>query len=218
VADDPRLLNIAFDLLQPLEKQRSAKYHHHHDQHRFITARAGLRLLLAKYLHQDPTQIELTIGINKKPSLTGTAGPILQYNTAHSGNWIVMAFGALEVGIDLEKVKPDFDYRAVLDITCGVEEIQFVESAADPRLTFYLLWTRKEALVKATAKGLHDELKALPTLNGTREVKESILGSADDWVVNSFAMDEDYVGSLAYRPSTKTIRFYDSTRTLAMTL
>jgi 4'-phosphopantetheinyl transferase len=216
VAQDPKLLQYAYGLLQPEERERSARYRIPNDQHRFITARAGLRVLLGKYLNEDPAQIRFAEGPGKKPFARWTAGTAPHYNTAHSGNWILIALSSLEVGVDVEKVNPEFDYHEVLQMTCSQEEIKVVEASPDPRRSFYLLWTRKEALVKATAKGLDDALIGLPSMNGTHEVAEHLLGSSSPWTVRSFALDSHYVASLAYHPSIETIQFYDSTRAFAV--
>jgi len=62
-----------------------------------------------------------------------------------------------------------------------------------------LYWTRKEALTKATAKGLDDNLKDIPCLDGPHSVSTAIVPEVEtSWRVNSFEVDEDHVGSVAF--------------------
>jgi len=65
---------------------------------------------------------------------------------------------------------------------------------------FFRIWTRKEALTKATAQGLDCDLRLLPGLDGVHIVDDGIIASNDDWVISSFNLNDSYTASIACNP------------------
>jgi 4'-phosphopantetheinyl transferase len=207
---NPGLLDYFLTLLLPEERERSQSYQRKKDRQRFITARGVLRTLLSKYLGTPPTQIQLISGPNKKPVVLSHNSLSLHYSIAHSGEWILIAISHAPVGIDLEKIEEQFSFWEIIKSSFSPDEISFVEKSVTARVSFYWLWTRKEALAKATAKGLDDDLAALPCLEGTHEVEAELIGSPDSWSVGSFVCQNEHLGSVAYHPGIKTLRFRDA--------
>ncbi|MBC8151318.1 MAG: 4'-phosphopantetheinyl transferase superfamily protein [Bacteroidetes bacterium] len=196
-AHTPRL--TAF--LRSDESARAARYHQPKDRQRFIVARAALRMLLSSYTRQRPVDIEFVTGVAKKPALRGFTG--VHYNVSHSGNRVLIAVGNQPVGIDVEQVDPDFDYRAIVLHSFSPEERDYIGESATSRSRFYRLWTRKEALAKATARGIDDDFWRVPSLDGRHWLPGDWLGTADDWTVSSFTLADEYVASVA-RPGPET--------------
>jgi len=193
-------------ILAPDEIERAGRYHQEKDQLRFIISRGMLRLLLGKYLNQKPINIHLEIGANKKPFVQNRRGDDLHYNVSHSGDLILIAVSNSEVGIDIEKINDSFSYKEILPHNFSDEEILFIKKPED----FYLLWTRKEALLKATAKGIDDDLPLIPSLDGTHHVNSEIIGSEKNWNVNSFHIGDGYIGSVTKSCDKNAINFYDT--------
>ena len=84
-----------------------------------------------------------------KPYMPGAE---VQYNLSDSGDRILIAVSRQAVGIDVEYVKPKFYYDTILPLNFTQEEIDFI-SGGDSSNRFFMLWTRKEAILKAT--GIH---------------------------------------------------------------
>lgn len=209
VISDFRSLISLSALLNNAEIERGNRYYHDKDRHRFITSRAALRILSGKYLNINSLDIEFGIGPNKKPFLrNNTTGRQLHYNTTHSENYILLAFANTELGIDIEKTDESFDYWEIINTNFSKEEIFFIKKAENPKTTFYLLWTRKEALAKATGKGLPDDLSLLPSLDGTHTLNNEKGGFSGPWIISSFKIGNDFIGSVAYPPLIKSIKFY----------
>lgn len=207
VSDLPSLNSLSV-LLNLAEIERANRYYHDKDRHRFITSRAALRILSGKYLKINPLDIEFGIGPNKKPFLkNNTTGEQLHYNTTHSENSILLAFANSEIGVDIEKEHLFFDYQEIINTNFSKEEASFIKNAKKTGNAFYLLWTRKEALAKATAKGLPDDLSLLPSLDGIHAIGNEIGGSSGSWIVSSFKVGSDFTGSIAYPPIIKSITF-----------
>lgn len=92
--------------------------------------RWALRQVLARYLNEDPAEIELRTGEHGKPALADPAAT-LRFNLSHSGELALVAVTqGREVGVDVQKIKPHRD------------------------IAFYEGWARREAIVKCLGTGL----------------------------------------------------------------
>ncbi|MFL9484061.1 4'-phosphopantetheinyl transferase family protein [Chitinophagaceae bacterium LWZ2-11] len=196
IEDNIHLLNEYKSVLSDDEHFRSDRYYHEKDKDRFIVSRGNLRILLGKYLKKEPGEIMFEIGNNKKPRIK-KMGEGLYYNVSHSGNVILIAIAKGDVGVDVEKVEPAFPYKDVLTYIFSNEEIEDLNRFALPRERFYTLWTRKEALLKATGKGIDDNLSLITCLDGKHAIDDNIIKSDNHFFINSFSVNEQYVGSVA---------------------
>jgi 4'-phosphopantetheinyl transferase len=198
----------ALPLLSAEETVRARGYFHQRDTDRFILSGAALRLILSRYIDKPAKEIVFTIGENKKPFVRASTNT--QYNISHAGDWVVIGISNEPVGVDVEMINPDYDYPAVLDVTFSPEEIRHVKDSADPLNTFYLLWTRKEALVKATCKGMDDDFKLIPSLDGRHRVAAEKIGSKKEWSTNSFPIGQQHIASVAHDPAIQKISFFEA--------
>ena len=185
-------------LLRPDELLRAKRYHRETDQQRFIVARAALRILLGNYSSRPPTDIRFVNGVNHKPLLQNE--PNVHYNVSHSKDWILIAVSPAEIGVDVEGIDPLFPFRDVLLHSFSLPERAAIERSNASLHLFYQLWTRKEALVKATARGIDAEFSTIPALDGQHQLNDAA-GYSAPWVVSSFAVDAGYVGAVAYQPA-----------------
>ncbi|WP_173472933.1 4'-phosphopantetheinyl transferase family protein [Eubacterium ruminantium] len=76
------------------------------------------------------------------------------FNISHSGDYIVMAVGAANIGIDIE-YKDDKDFK-ITGRFFTKEEIEIVKSQED----FRRIWTKKESLIKYLGTGMHIPISA----------------------------------------------------------
>lgn len=206
-SDSTALLPHLRKLLSPDEMARAARYRRPEDQLRFSGTRGLLRVLLARYTHQPADRIEFVAGVNRKPELKIPTG--WHFNVSHSGNRILIAIGKPRLGVDLEWINPDFPFRDVLPVSFSPEEQEHIEACPDARLCFYRLWTRKEALVKATAKGMDDDFSRIPSLTGTHPTDSQLIGQDGHWTVVSFTIADGYPAAVAHDgPSVIIPQFY----------
>lgn len=183
-------------LLSPDEIERAARYRRPSDQLRFSCARGLLRVVLSRYTNQLPNRIEFVAGHNRKPGLKESVG--WQFNVSHSGDWILIAVGNVRVGVDLEWANPDFSFQDLLTVSFSAAEQHYIDACSEARLCFYQLWTRKEALVKATAKGMDDTFGQIPSLAGTHFTNAQLIGESGPWLVNSLLVADGYPAAVAY--------------------
>ncbi|MDB5241711.1 MAG: hypothetical protein JWP57_2336 [Spirosoma sp.] len=193
-------------MLQPDEIQRAQRYRRQEDRFRSLYARSLLRVLLGKYLNQPALAVHLTRGMNNKPKLVDDSG--WYFNTAHSGNWIVLAIGKTEIGVDVEAIKADFPFEDVLPFSFNAQERLTIEQAEQGRLRFYELWIRKEALVKATGQGIGPDFTDIASRLGAVWETTYRMDAGDAWTVGGFTVDKGYPGAVAYKPLAATPRFY----------
>ncbi len=192
------------ELLTSDERARAGSYHQEKDRTRFVVSRGVLRILLGQYMGMDARTIAFGMSDSKKPFATGNAP--LQYNMAHAGDWALIAISDKPVGVDTEPVNTTLDVTDIIGTCMSAGDEQSFASVS--RRNFCQCWTRKEALLKATGKGMDDDLPLVPCLDGNHEVAANIIGSELDWNVMSFDVDDDNVGCVAYDPSLGAPVFY----------
>jgi phosphopantetheine--protein transferase-like protein len=139
------------------EKKRAARFHFTEDRNTYITSHALVRLIISKKLKTDPLLINYIVGKYNKPGLKDDP---LFFNLAHTRDAFALAFTSdFPVGIDLEKINRKIDFHSIAKTYFSRKECEFIlkhNKGADER--FFLLWTRKEALLKALGTGITDHL------------------------------------------------------------
>jgi 4'-phosphopantetheinyl transferase len=198
----PNYIELTKDLvhfLNPEEQIRSERYYKEKDRNRFIICRAILKIVLAAHSKSDLNNIHLDYQINKKPFLA--SHPELHFNISHSEDFAVIAISQSKVGIDIEYNAKDFDFNNVLADIFDSNEILDIQNAANKEYAFYTSWTRKEAFVKALGKGIDEDFKNIPCLNGLHSIDSALLKTTENWQVYSFDLAENYLGAIAVQSS-----------------
>ena len=189
--------------LSPDEVSRAERFRFPADRHRFIVARGALRRILASYRGQQPDRLRFGHGPRGKPFLEDAGG--LEFNVSRSRGLALVAVSSNRaVGVDLEFVRTDFDYCSLIDETLTRVEAQ--ELLALPRAArngaFFVRWSRKEAFLKATGKGLSIALQTFSvsqTDNGFLAPAGRTLdpGESSRWRVEDIEPARGFVGCLA---------------------
>ncbi len=119
-------------------------------------------LLLCRALREDfgiPEPPTFAFGEHGKPFLA--EHPDLHFNLSHCRVAVACAVSHSPVGVDIESIRtarPDLVRR-----TMNAEEAQSILSADDPNRAFTVLWTRKEAVLKLSGRGIVDDMRAVLT-------------------------------------------------------
>jgi 4'-phosphopantetheinyl transferase len=166
---------------------------------RFLAARAGLRTLLGRHLDVDPRHLAFATNDFGKPRLAG--GGQVRFNLSHCEERAVLAISdAAEVGIDLERERPIehvdlakryFHPNEVAAITASRDE-------AEQRRAFFLVWTLKEAVVKALGTGLSTPLDSFEVAIGAPKPRLPVAPARapQTWWLHA-AMTDGYCCALA---------------------
>lgn len=89
------------------------------------------------------------------------------FNISHSHGVVIFAINDVDVGVDIEKIRPSKDdMRRYIS---SDEEYAYIKDDE----TFYEIWTNKESLVKALGVGIKDNIRDIPALpiNGVKHYK-----------------------------------------------
>jgi len=135
------------------ERERAARFATELLARRFLSRRAAVRGILARYLGIEPFVLDFVVGTHGKPRLDG-----LECSWSHRGGAAVLAVHALPIGIDLEALEA---VREPLPTALlAAEERAWLEALPDARRigAFAALWAAKESYLKARGIGLGEPL------------------------------------------------------------
>jgi 4'-phosphopantetheinyl transferase len=136
------------------ERERASRFYRRQDGERYLLAHGALRLLLADYLTCDPLALRFGARENGKPFLEGDC---LEFNLSHSGALALIAIAVgRPVGVDVEQLRSMPDLESIAGRICTPGELATLADLAEPHRerAFFAMWTRKEALAKATGEGI----------------------------------------------------------------
>jgi 4'-phosphopantetheinyl transferase len=181
--------------LNPEEFKRSQKYHFEKDINTYITCRALLRCIIANQTGLTNSEISLSLNKNNKPHLASNR--TFHFNLSHSNDYAIIAISNMAVGIDLEYLNNKFEFEDVMPSIFNTREIETVLLNQNKLYLFYKIWTRKEAVVKATGKGINNFLTEIQVLNGSQTINSKFLDTFNNLQVLSFNLNENYVAAVA---------------------
>ncbi|MFD7614066.1 4'-phosphopantetheinyl transferase family protein [Streptomyces sp. NPDC059828] len=154
-------------LLDPAERQRYERHQadgDHAARDRHATAAVLLRTLAARYAGCPAGRVRVDrtcAGCGQphgKPQLPGLD---LHVSLSHTDDLIAVAVTrAGPVGVDVERIDRGLDHRALARYALSGEETAWFRET-EPVTGFYLVWTRKESILKATGDGLRVPMATL---------------------------------------------------------
>lgn len=156
-------------LLDELEHGRFEAYRREIDQRRFLTGRILAKTVLGAKLGVAPGDVRFDATCDDcgkphgKPKLAG-----VEFSISHSGERIGLAVSTVPVGLDVETDTRRADDQ-LIEYALNEHEQAALRglSPAERVSAFFQYWTRKEALMKATGRGLKIPLQSI-TLDGAR--------------------------------------------------
>lgn len=214
VLDQP--LEGFLEILQPDEIDRANRFYFEKDRKRFVIARGFLRVLLGRYLQSDPKQLMFSYGAYGKPWLPEIS---LRFNMSHSHSMALYALTeGREIGVDVEHVRADFTSDDIarrffspfeVESLCGLPDEERVEG-------FFRCWTRKEAYIKATGRGLSQALDGFDVTLRPGE-HASLLrnddGTHEQWTMADIEVGPGYAGAVAVEGPISRIQFWQGLNT-----
>lgn len=221
-----QLLRYSTQILAPDEIERGNRFYVEQDRRRYQAGRLLLRLLLAAYLDIPPSLIQFSYNHYGKPS---AAQPLhttnIQFNLSNSANIALFAFcKTVDVGIDIEKIRPEFTTHEIAEKYFSRDEVTFVRTIAlDSVSAFYDCWTRKEAYIKAKGQGLSIPLDSF-AVSLDPEQAPGLLYSrlfADDvkqYALYALPMEASFKAALAIARKENDVRLFSLSAELMQAL
>lgn len=179
------------DILSAEENARAQRFRLACDRERWTASRAILRIVLASYVGRAPERLGIRTDSRGKPQLIlGDGEPTVRFNLAHAADLMLLAVARdREVGIDVERIRePSWLERLAEMCFTPRERTTWAGVAPAARVAhFFQVWTRKEALVKATGEGLGTSLTRIDTAGGVSE----------SWVVQDLQPASGFTAAVA---------------------
>lgn len=195
------------------ERARAALLRFESDRKHFVTARGILRTLLSQYFNEPGTTIEFCYGAAGKPALRlqDSVMPAF-FNLSHSCGLALFAVSkSREVGIDVEKIRSDFETQEIAERFFTAQEVAEIRTLPHKlrSCAFFLCWTRKEAYLKARGAGLRIPLDSFSV--SLAPGPSTILRSEDAhrWNLYSFEPMSGFVATVAAEGEKWLLRHWE---------
>lgn len=142
--------------LSPAELRKAYTMRSEQARRHFVLRRGLLRRVLSGHTGVSAANLVILKDASDKTVLTGWED--LNFSVTSCQDVILVAVTRnRRVGIDLEYIDIEFDYRAVAQRCFAPSELDLLSrmTPQDAKLAFFRIWTRKEAFVKAVGRGIY---------------------------------------------------------------
>jgi 4'-phosphopantetheinyl transferase len=194
------------EILDEAERVRQARFVTARHRVLFAAAHALVRAALSTLVAEPPAAWRFAADRNGKPAafLDGRPAP-LSFNLSHTeglAGVAAIAYPGWALGFDVEPLARDVRL-AVADRFFSRHENAWLEGLAEPARQpgFLRLWTLKEAFIKATGKGLTQDLASFwfdpdpPRIHFAPSLAER----CEDWWFEQRMLDGGFVAALGLR-------------------
>ena len=180
-------IKYLFSILSVDERERAERFYQVKHRQEFILARGMLRVILGRYVGEDPASLVFKYSSKGKPSLSAHQ---LSFNLSHSQDLVIYAVSYLEkIGVDLEYQRK-IEVESLAKRFFSLREYQYLKNVDEQEELFFRLWTAKEAYLKATGEGIAGGLEQAEITIGDS------LSLPTPWSLSSFIPQAGYYGAL----------------------
>jgi 4'-phosphopantetheinyl transferase len=188
-------------LLSAEEQGRTQRFAFERDARRYVASHAALRSVLGPLLDLRPEDLAFQAEAGGKPVLADGGGE-LQFSLSHAEELALIGVAARPLGVDLEWLAVPVNVEALAgSVFSPRERAVFAQVAPRMRREVFLRgWTRKEAILKATGRGLaisppEVEVLLAPDSIMRRQAVLTCCGSR--WQVETVLPAPGYLGTVA---------------------
>lgn len=214
VPQDHMVLSHYLGFLNLAEKLRYDQYHPKAAR-LFLISRVLVKTVLADKLGISPHEVNIQLHPNGKPFVQSSKA--VYFNLTHSADVIILAVTEEgEIGVDIEQVDREFEWRRVDSVLAPIE-IEWIKQneLTDPfnvYQRFFQIWTLKEAYIKCTGEGMSRYLKKLnfhvlpehiQFLDSTNDAQKT-----EEYYFESYIYDCDFIFSICLQQSLAQESFH----------
>jgi 4'-phosphopantetheinyl transferase len=199
-------------LLSVDELRRAYKYRFAKDRCEFLITRAAIKDILSRYLDSQPSELVIASDVRGKPSLTGCEW--LQFSISHSRTLALFAIArSKRVGIDVEMVRGDLPELQLADMFFAATEAELLRrlDGRSRSELFFILWTRKEAYLKARGEGIARRLRECDTSLASPSQPAFISENGCEWAIRPVKLGSHWIGACAAEGRAWRMCFWDWT-------
>lgn len=165
IAETGDIVSMYMELVKYIsgeEKLRAEKLYSEQMKETYVICHSLLRLILAKMLGQVPQDVKYITGESNKPALEGNP---VYFNITHTANAFAICVSEdFYLGADMEEMNRKIDIHPIIEYYFSSKEREFILTPGteqEIRRRFFLLWTRKEALLKAFGTGIIENISQI---------------------------------------------------------
>lgn len=181
-------------------------------RNRYVESWGLVREILAEYTGAPPETLRISRQQYGKPYLSGF--PELSFNLSHSGGYMLVAVAwQCQLGVDIEQVKSRGNFTGLVNKCFAGPEIAWWKALPESEKVpaFFRLWTRKEAFVKATGRGIALGMQHVETdpetPGGFVQIPEPY-GRPEHWQLVDLDFRQDLSGALVVRGEQPTCSWH----------
>lgn len=156
VAED--LEALGSDWLSASELTRLERIRSERRRREFLAGRLALRRTLSSVYGGDVFRDWSIDAPEEAPPRLSSPFPSseIRLGLSHSADWLLCAVANVPVGVDIERVRDDRDYPALIQEVCSPKEQQRLRTNSNDTVPaqFTALWALKEAWLKSRAEGV----------------------------------------------------------------
>jgi 4'-phosphopantetheinyl transferase len=188
------------------EWERARRFRFEVHRRRYVVGRGVLRLLLAAYLDLPPAEVRFVYGPRGKPFLDpAQAAGGLSFNLSNSDELALVGLVRdVEIGVDIELVKPMSDLEAIAERFFSASERDCLRGLPPEQkpTAFFNCWTRKEAYLKAVGEGLAAPLDSFDVTLAPGDPPRMLTLRGDPvaaqrWTLHHLLPADGYIGAVA---------------------
>lgn len=192
------------------ELARAERFRYATDRNRYIFAHGLLRETLGRYLDRSAKDLILHRGEFGKPFLEGDP---VHFNLSDTKDAVLVAVAREPIGADIETMRRRTDHQRVAEHFFTAPEVASIAAAADGKRRFLELWTRKEAVLKASGVGIMDDLKSLnvgDALNTmTIQHPDFLRLVTPEYHVQTLSVGKDHLVSIAASHAITALKLFE---------
>jgi 4'-phosphopantetheinyl transferase len=194
------------------ENARAEKFKFHNDREKYIVTHGVLRVILSLYADVAPEELKFAENRYGKPELVHPTRSNLTFNLSHSHEMALIGITrGRQIGVDIEYVKNNFEWKEIIERFFSPREVQMINALPKDlqHRAFFTCWTRKEAYVKATGKGLSLSLSEFDVspVPGAATLLLSHK-EASEWSMKEVDVAESYVATVAVEGHEPRIKYW----------
>lgn len=159
------------------ESSRAAKFFSDTERETYITCHSMLRIMLSGKISMKPEDVPFLKSINNKPCLPGNQ---VYFNISHTKTAFAIGLSMNNpLGVDIEDMERAVDIHSVAGSYFSKKEYAYtMRTVAGQKKRFFLVWTRKEALLKALGTGIIDDLNKVEVSDKENYFNPELLNKA----------------------------------------
>lgn len=220
-------LDVAHDMdflrsvLPPEEQARADRFVSAHHTRRFIIAYGIMRQILAGYLGALAADLRFGVGDHGKPFLELPTHnvPTIEFNLSHSGSVALLAIArGRAIGVDVEEWDDRVQHLAVSErFFSPVERDALRALDADGRVIdgFFAAWSRKEAYLKATGRGItrglhHFDVSLHPDAPAVLVADRLDVDAPSQWTMRAIAPRRGYSAAVVVESPLNTLLLFEA--------